>query len=116
MRQVLQVTMIAVLLSPSVGVAQTTLQCPLLQNTTLLLSESPYLLECSLELENVVIEPGVRIEANGAFEIKVLGGLRAVGTQSQPIVFTTTDDSTKWQGIYFSGSTAESELRYCVVE
>ena len=108
--------MIAVLLTPSVGVSQTTLECPLLENATLLLSDSPYLLECDLELEDVIIEPGVRIEASGDFEIRVLGGLRAVGTQSQRIVFTTTDDSAKWQGIYFSGSTAESELTYCVVE
>ena len=116
MRIVLQVTMIAVLLSPSVGVSQTTLPCPLLEDETLLLSDSPYLLECNLELENVIIEPGVRIEASGDFEIKVLGGLKAVGTQSERIVFTTTDDSTKWQGIYFSGCTAESELAHCLVE
>ncbi len=116
MRVALQLTTIAVLLSPSVGVSQTTLPCPLLVNETLLLSESPYLLECDLDLENVIIEPGVRIEATGNFELRVLGGLTAVGTPSQPIVFTAVDDSTDWQGIFFDDSTAESELAHCLVE
>ena len=116
MRGVLKVTMFAVLLPPFAGLSQTVLDCPSLKDETLFLTNSPYLLGCDLELENVLIERGVRIEATGNFEIKVLGGLRAVGTQDQRVVFTTTDESTKWQGIYFSGSTAESELIYCVVE
>ncbi|MBE0544528.1 MAG: immunoglobulin domain-containing protein [Verrucomicrobia bacterium] len=93
------------------------LDCGLLTNRTLVLRDSPYLLVCNLDLQDVAIEPGVRIEATGNFEIKVRGGLRAVGTDSQPIVFTTTNASTtKWQGILFDGSTADSELAYCIVE
>lgn len=93
------------------------LDCGLMANTTLPLTGSPYHLTCNVEFENVTVEPGVRIEAGGDFEIKVRGGLQAVGTEEHPIVFTTTDDpSIKWQGLYFEGSTADSELAYCIVE
>ena len=59
---------------------QTQLPCPLLENDTLPLSGSPYLLVCDLDMENVVIEPGVRIEADGNYELRILGGLSAIGT------------------------------------
>lgn len=99
-----------------VEVGSTTLACPSLRNSTLVLAESPYRLTCDLELEQVSIEPGVRIEATGNFGITVVGGLHAVGTEGQPILFTTLNDAIKWQGIHFTGSAAESELTYCIVE
>ncbi len=48
-------------------------------------------------------------------ELKVLGHLEAVGTASQPITFTSTDDSgpSEWSGLVFDGGTGD--LRHVTV-
>ncbi|VGO16683.1 Bacillopeptidase F [Pontiella desulfatans] len=87
-----------------------------LSNATLYASGAPYLLTCDVDMVNVVIEPGVRIEAVGNFGINVFGGLNAIGTEDLPIVFSSTNAATKWQGISFVASTNDSELTHCIVE
>ena len=106
----------AVLLAPIAAPCQEPIPCGTLRETTLLLAESPYVLNCDVELDSITIEPGVVIQAAGNYSIVVLGNLRAVGSEDRPIQFTTTPDNDSWQGILFDGSAGQSKLEHCIVE
>ncbi len=76
----------------------------------------------------LTIAPGARVEFADFYDLAVLGRILAVGTASEPIVFTTDEpeafaaDSTIvgcWNGIRFPwtpSSNAESRLEHCVLE
>jgi hypothetical protein len=81
--------------------------------------------------EDVILEiaPGTKIIAEGYYRIEVYGGLNAIGTQNELIVFTVKDttgfsDTTQytsgaWDGIHFYNNAdagTESNLTYCKIE
>jgi hypothetical protein len=77
-------------------------------NETWTRAESPYLLtERVLVTRGVTltIEPGVEVRSAGV-ELTVQGHLEAVGTQDEPITFTSEDDTDpkEWVGIVMDGS------------
>jgi len=65
----------------------------------------------------MTVEPGVKVMNN--FDINqtlvIQGHLEAVGTEAQPIIFTSHADSApyQWQGLAFDGGTGN--LRYAIV-
>ncbi|HEV2756214.1 MAG TPA: hypothetical protein VG318_10630 [Actinomycetota bacterium] len=71
------------------------------EDTTWTKEQSPVYLDTHVQVNEGVtltIEPGVRVEAWDFAGLIVLGGLRAEGTEAEPIVFTGVDGAY-WQGI-----------------
>ncbi len=62
----------------------------------------------------LTIEPGVTVFNNGG-ELQVQGRLNAIGTEAQPILFTSVANTapTQWGGIVFNGGTGD--LRHVTV-
>ena len=99
-------------------------------DSTLTLANSPYLVDAAVTVKNGVtltIEPGVRIKFNSGRSLTVKGTLKALGTASQPIVFTrataanwgyimfdsmATNSAYDASGVYANGSI----LQHCVIE
>ena len=56
----------------------------------------------------LTVEPGAVVMGQGGTELKVEGHLQAVGTPTQPIIFTSATDSgpNQWSGLVFDGGTA----------
>jgi len=90
--------------------AETIIAEDITEDTTWLRSSSPYILEGSWTVQEnatLTIEPGVvikmRRQPTGKGVFGVTGRLNAVGTQAEPIVFTSYDDSGpgEWSGILF---------------
>ncbi len=79
-------------------------------------SGSPYIVDDDLFIANLAIEPGVKVICNGDYVIEVAGLLKAIGTEQEPILFTTMETITGWQGIFFNITTFNSILRYCDIE
>jgi uncharacterized repeat protein (TIGR01451 family) len=71
----------------------------------------------------LTIEPGVTVMGNRggnhSAELRIEGHLDAIGTPTQPITFTSFDDSapSQWPGLVFDGSagTGTGDLRYATV-
>ena len=87
-----------------------------LANETWTPAGSPYCIDCNIIVEGLTIEPGVRVEFNGDYEMDVSGVLSAAGTEAQPIVITKTDTVNGWQGIVFDNAPDGSEMIHCRVE
>lgn len=66
----------------------------------------------------LVIEPGVVVlfEGHYKFIVQENATLRAVGEESDSIVFTTEDPATGWHGIRFLSASDSSQLSYCLIE
>lgn len=84
-------------------------------------ADVPYRVEGSFDMGKVLtIQPGVIIQMpqDGTLKIRETGGLIAVGTAQEPIIFTSTTQAAKaWNGIYVSskyvGNTiAHAEIHY----
>ncbi|HZH86305.1 MAG TPA: hypothetical protein VFD77_03245 [Brumimicrobium sp.] len=63
----------------------------------------------------LTIEPGVEIEFSqgGYMKIGETGGIKAIGTPSDPIVFTGVSKVSKaWKGIYIDSENAENEIAH----
>jgi hypothetical protein len=98
--------------------AQTTVSGGIYQNTTWTLAGSPYLMTGSIVVfpgNTLTIEPGVQVivTADNTFNtgnfiyLELRGALVAIGTISQPIVFTSTDTTVgfyNWMGVRIKGS------------
>ncbi len=72
--------------------AQTNVSGILPGNTTWQLENSPFRLVGNVQIPagvTLVIEPGVKVEYSGAFQIYVQGAIQGVGTKAAPIVFTS---------------------------
>jgi hypothetical protein len=92
---------------------------------------SPYLVTGNIHIPhgmNLTIEPGVRVEFQGHFQLKVMGSLTAEGTQQDTIVFTVNDTTGfsmpdtslgGWYGIRIYDIDPENDstkLAYCRLE
>jgi hypothetical protein len=107
--------------------AQTTIGGVISSNTTLLLSNSPYIVTNNLLVQqgvNVTVEPGVIFKFNQGIYLQVDGEFQAIGTTSDSIIFTTNTGVTEWNGIRFPNSSIDYNtqtgsgciLENCVVE
>ncbi len=81
-----------------------------------------YVVECDISIQNnavLTIEPGVVIAFEGTLSgifTSEGGGLRAVGTSADPIVFKgTSDNKGVWKGIYFGSDNPQNRLEHVVV-
>ena len=79
------------------------------------LAGSPYLVHGDIFIAGLVIEPGVEVLLDGGCGITVLVDLMAVGTDSQPIIFTAADPANRWTGLSFDGVAPGSILEHCHV-
>jgi parallel beta-helix repeat protein len=89
---------------------------------TLGLSGSPYTLTNNIRIlpgATLTIEPGVIIQFAGAYSIWVDGSLDALGTEANPVTFTSAKNTPypgDWRGIYFdegaSGNIDHSLIEY----
>ena len=85
------------------------------------LAGSPYLVtqDCVVpQYEQLTINPGVTVILGDNLSINVTGQLIAVGTQTQHITFTSPNESTTWNRIYFDSygidtGSPPSEFKYC---
>lgn len=89
-------------------------------NTTWALSGSPFIVTSDITVNagvTLTAEPGVVVKANQYKRILINGTLTAVGTEAQPITFTSnqaTPTAGYWRSIYFNtGSTGQ--LSYVTV-
>lgn len=93
----------------------------LLTQDTLKVANSPYTVASNLILPSgstVVVEPGVELRFGLGLNFTVDGVLKAVGTQTDSIRFTSdnaTPQVSDWDGLVFNSASAET-LQYCVVE
>jgi hypothetical protein len=95
------------------------------------MSGSPYLIMNNITIDSassLVIDPGVSVLFQGAYNLNVYGTLNATGTATQPISFNVNDttgwwDATTtagaWHGIQFQPyggtGTDASSLQYCSI-
>jgi hypothetical protein len=65
----------------------------------------------------LAVAPGVTVMAGNDIELKVQGGLAAVGTASQPITFTSVTNAgpAQWSGLIFDGDAASGDLAHVTV-
>ena len=92
------------------------------------LAGSPYLIAGNITVTSTLnIQAGVEVVFLAHAQLKVNGILRAIGSQSQPIVFKRDDttgwynDATPnggWRGIFFNefNGVDSSLLSYCIVQ
>ncbi len=93
-------------------------------NTTWTLANSPYIVtgDISVNGSTLTIQAGVTVKFDQYATLFIDGGvLRAVGTSSAPITFTSSEASPTpgyWGGIFFSDSTVGTNtlLQYVTVE
>jgi parallel beta-helix repeat protein len=68
--------------------------------------------------ETLVIKPGVEVRFRGPYHFTVNGVLKALGAESDSIIFTRDSaiEGHKWKGIRFDSAAAGCSLTYCRVE
>jgi len=109
--------MLVATILPAVPVAAETLIPPgTIDGDTLFAALSPYALTGDVIVRDLVVEPGVTIQATGPYSIDVRGRLVAIGTEADSIVFTIADTVDSWRGIFFDRSFLGNILEYCRVE
>lgn len=67
----------------------------------------------------LIIQPGVKViftQSASDLRINATGALRATGTNSGKITFTSSSPSNIWGHIAFINSTPASNLTYCIIE
>ena len=80
---------------------------------------SPYLIEGEITVPSdstLNIEPGVEVNFQGHYKLIVNGFLEAMGTESDSILFTTSDTSDGWHGIRFIDAPDSSHLSFCIIK
>lgn len=82
---------------------------------------SPYLIMDHVTInhgDSLIIEPGVELRFTGWYKFTVYGRLRAIGTETDSIIFTHQENTADslWWGLRFKNGDDGSELRYCRIE
>jgi nitrous oxidase accessory protein NosD len=76
----------------------------------------PYRFDASLNVEaKLTIEAGTQLQfrENVSLDVESNGSLTAIGTPSEPIIFTGTDDTEGyWSGIFFESASSSNILRH----
>ncbi|HRY83490.1 MAG TPA: right-handed parallel beta-helix repeat-containing protein [Candidatus Cloacimonadota bacterium] len=88
------------------------------QSGTWTLTGSPYNIigDVTVPLgSNLTIEPGVTVQAMGAYRINTLGSIQAIGTEADSIRFVSgmADPAAYWTGVRLEDSTVPSIFQYC---
>lgn len=68
---------------------------------------SPYYIEGPVIVEDeetLIIESGVRVAVRGAYPIKVIGAIQAIGTANEKIMFTASNPNIWSDGIDYNGN------------
>lgn len=90
-------------------------------NTLWNLAGSPYVVTSNLTVATtttLTIEPGVTVKVGSSLRILIYGTLTAVGTASEPIVFTSnqaTPTPGYWRSIQFYAGSSASQLSYVTI-
>lgn len=65
----------------------------------------------------LTIMPGTKLQFNGPYLIQIHGSIKAIGTKSDSIYFTSVDTTVGWRGIYLQGPLPDSVIiKYCKFE
>src|ERR1035437_10187555 len=86
------------------------------------LSGSPYLVKGDITVKQdtfLLIDPGVIVNFQGHYKLKVLGRLLASGTSTDTIVFTASNANTGWFGIRFEATVINRDssiFQFCKVQ
>ena len=97
------------------GFAQTILQGMINSNVTLTKDKSPYLVVGDVVVFpkwKLTIEPGVELRFENGIKLQIRGTLEALGTENNPISFTSNTRTTMelWQGIEIMNA---ASFNYC---
>jgi len=86
------------------------------------LTGKTYLLNCSVTIpdgQTLIIEQGVKVVAMADEQIELYcsGNLEVTGTISNPVIFTSTNNTPgSWEGIKIYGTNQNCKFNYCVFE
>ena len=75
-------------------------------------SGNPYLIQGNIRIpagETLQIEPGTEVQFTGAFLLRVVGNLQAIGSNGDSILFSTPEPGTTWRGIRIDSLAAQSD-------
>jgi len=107
---------------PAQARVATDVQGTIITHTTWILAESPYVVTGDVIVNpdiTLTIEPGVMVAFDGDYAIYVNGTLDAIGTDTDPIRFTSHKDSPSpgdWGMIDFREQSKYSVLQHAVIE
>jgi len=81
---------------------------------------SPYCVTGDIRVSLLTIEPGVEVLVDGAYEVKVLSTITAIGTEANPILFSAKAPAPpinqRWKGIKFQNTPPGSEFTHTIIE
>lgn len=89
------------------------------QSGTWPLSNSPYEVMGELTVptgQTLYIEAGVIINFKGHYKFNIDGKILATGTKTDPIMFTTDDQTTGWGGVRLNETPDISSFTYCTFQ
>ncbi len=88
-------------------------------NFILSLGGSPYIITNNLiipENKTLTIEPGVVLKFYNVAGLEVRGTLKSIGEEEKKISFTSFNNPSYWQGIYFASSSVNSEINWAEIK
>ncbi len=98
----------------------TTVDSGLVAGQTWTVDGSPYCVTGDIQVSLLTIEPGVEVLVDGPYEIEVLSTITAIGTEEDPILFSskkpTEPTNQRWKGIKFQNTPSGSEFTHAIIE
>lgn len=89
----------------------------LIQNDTFYTTSSPYIVDSSIRVGYLVIQPGVEVRFAGhGSEFRIEGVIICNGTATDSVRFTRDSDTSSFDGLVFQSSTPGSQISYTIVE
>lgn len=88
-------------------------------NTTWSLTNSPYLVSAPVKVlasATLTIEPGVEVQFLQDASLQIDGGLSALGSHTQPILFQGSGAAIQWQGLRIVQPAANVALQYATIK